>query len=434
MAISDFPLWRVAVENIVGRVDDLYVRFDGVQGDPEILRALPGVAGERLRHVDVVREPWHPPQWRQDCLMLLDNADHKPDVVLCPDQDEVFGEGLESDLKRLMESDRDALMFGYDPLVTVDGREVNAGRPYPPEPHMKAFKWRAGLSYYPWHRSAIVAQYVNPLRHMQARSKIKHYCCYTPGLEALKTWRSDIPGQRAHKAVTLLGFGPSAHKDGNAIAGEVWSLNNCYEVFGKDTMMRCTRIFDMHKFGPREGGAWDDARRFLELDGLLDRNDLRMKDGKRHIEHLDALGRLGHRIVMQCEHPDVFNSERYPLARIENEVGVQLWSGTGAYMVAQAVSEGFTEIRVYGFDQGDPEHVSQREGMTGLLMFALGRGTTLSGSLAFAERHRRRYGYDWGPEMDMKCLEENCAALPVVLLPKAKTRKAQGAMYGYGGL
>lgn len=430
MAICDFPMWEMCAKELCEVADDVYVRFDGVQGDPEILRRLREVMGAKLRKVQVVREAWHPPEWREDMIRMLDNAEHKPDVVLVPDQDEVFGDGLREELAAFWASDKRGMMFSYEPLATHDGRGLNGNVPYPPEPHMKAFKWERGLSYWPWHRHAIVARYVNPACWWTAKTKIKHYCAYTDGLADAKKWRSDTPAKLADKPITLLGFGASA-KQGVRLAGEVWSLNNCYETFETGTLKYITRIFDMHRFGPRGKAVVFDKETGLFTEKQLQNRDFLLAgDGKTHVWHLDELGRLGHRIVLHEPHHAITNSEAFPVQKIEAYLGgVSLWGGTGAYMVAAAVFEGATEIVLYGFDQMDWEHVLQRESMAWWLGFAAGRGIKLSGELAILRRHTRRYGYDYGPEWDERCNAELWRGYPFEVRMKTGSTSVAGDLF-----
>ncbi len=418
VAMRDFPLWEQCITALCEVVDELYVRFDGVSGDPEILRRLPEVAGDKLKHVHIAKDGWHPPQWREDCIQLLDGA--RPDVVLCPDEDEIFGDGVLDEIKQFANSDKQAMMFGYEPLVTVDGREVNGGVTYPPLPHMKGFKWAEGLSYYPWHKNAVVARYVNPECHWKARTKIRHLCCYTAGLEAGKQWRSDIPGRRANKAVTLLGFGPSAHGPDAKIKGEVWSLNNCYEVFAKETMRFCTRIFEMHPLGVREVGG---VRKERGMDV--------MKNGQTHVWNLNECGKRGHRVVLQARDERIENSEAYPLQDVLAHFGgFRLFAGSGAYLVALAVLEGYTEINVYGFDQMDWEHIIQRESMQWWLGVAMGAGITVGGRLTVLDRYPRLYGYEYGPEFDAECQKALWLGFPFEIRIKEPSRAMAGEMCG----
>ena len=431
VAMSSFPFWRERLEALKSVCDEIYVRFDGVQGDPEMLRELQAAAGDKLKHVRVSDEPWKPPMWREDGLRLLDDV--KPDIVLCPDEDEEFGDGFLAELRTFWQSDKLGMMLEYEPLVTHDGKIINDGAPYPPEPHMKAYKWRAGLSYWPWHRGGgVMSQYFNPSCQWRAKTRLRHYCCYTPGLLAMKKWRSDRPQARAQKSVTLLGFGPSSKTD-KPVAGEIWTLNNCYEVFAANTMRYVTRIYEMHGFGPRtEREMWDAGSGEFVRRSPPDRNAMRARDGRTHVWHLDALGRMGHRVVMQQPHPRITNSETYPLDLIAAQLGATFFTGSGAYMVAQAIAEGYSHIRVYGFDQMDYEHLLQRYSMIWWLGYAAGRGIRVDGALTFMEVFgKRRYGYDYGPEWDKQCNEDLWRGFPMRVEFKQVSPSIAGDMHGH---
>jgi len=68
-------------------------------------------------------------------------------------------------------------------MMTDDGRHVE---PYPALPHMRAFKWRPGLSFYPYHGRGQAFPYVTEETQMKARNKIRHWCFYTKQMEREK--------------------------------------------------------------------------------------------------------------------------------------------------------------------------------------------------------------------------------------------------------
>lgn len=407
MALNNFPFYRIALQKLVSVCDYVYVRYDAVNGDPEILQSIKDVCAQKLRKVYVANGWNRPPEWREEMLNLI-NPEEPPDIVLCPDEDEVFGEELEEELRAFYFSDKDGMMFEYEPLVTDDGRKVNGGIPYPPKPHMKAFKWRKGLTYYPYHGQAIVSAYVNPASQWKAKTKIKHYCAFTRGMEAQKAWKNDVNGHKATKAVTLIGFGPSAQNNMETV-GEIWSLNNCYEALRPEAMKLCTRIFELHKFEKREGYLVDDKRP--------------------HFVHLDEMGKQGRRIIMQTPHPKITNSEAYPLDEVL-KVGTNYFMGTPPYMIAMAILEGYTHVRIYGLDQMDYEHVLQRECFLYWLGLAEGNGIAVDGVIPALTRHgTRRYGYDWGPEMDEEAYRLMWEGHPMEVRYKIPSRVVEGKMF-----
>jgi len=412
MALNRFPRWRQSFDALYDLCDIVSVRFDGQQGDPEILRELKRIhdlPNSKLVTIDVVTKPWQCPAWREDCLRALDGIPNPPDIVLTPDEDEVFGDGLRAELDAFMVSDKQAMMFTYEPLMANDGRQINGGVPYPPELHMKAYRYRSELSYFPYHGAGRIAVYANPDCHWNAQTKIKHYCAWTPAMQKVKHWRSDTPMGPGNKAVTLIGFGPTM-KDAN-IVGEVWSLNDCYQVFPENLMRHTTRIFEMHQFEKR--------------DKML------TKDGRMHFDCLDELGKAGHRIIMQRPHPQIVNSESYPLSEVRKAYPPGFFTGTPAYMIAMAILEGFTEIRVYGFDQCDWEHVLQRNSWIWWCGIAVGQGIALSGAVTFLEVFSKRlYGYDFGPQWDAECTRLLWTGFPFEIRSKVESQAVMGDLHG----
>lgn len=408
VALRSFPKWKNCILNLSELCDKVFVRFDAMNGDPEILQQVEGVLGEKFGGCAIV-DGWGVPDWREDELKLVD--DYAPDVVLCPDEDEAFDDGMYEELKAFMASDKSMMMFSYNPLISNDGRTINNDKPYPDQPHGKAFKWRKGLSYFPYHGNAKIAQYFMPSCHWNATTKINHYAAWTPAMEAAKKWRSDTPNGRAIKAVTLLGFGPTA--DGPIdVRGEVWSCNNCYEGMTPEAYNRCTRIFEMHDLAKRER--------------------VRAKDGKLHLSHLDEAAKQGRRIIMQDATDRITNSESFPIDALVTKMGVDWFMGTPCYMLAQAIYEGYNQIMVYGIDQMDWEHTLQRECFGFWVGYGLGLGIHIGGRLTFLERHQgRRYGYDWGPELDEKAMELMWLGHPIQVQYKEQSQPMRGDLHKF---
>lgn len=128
---------------------------------------------------------WNSWNWRESLLRLLD--DKKPDIVIQLDQDEQFQDGIMDEIKQFYKSDKVCMMFDYR-MVTDDGREVEK---YPSLRHCKVFKWKEGLTFYPYAGLALPTQYANTLIEMKdkywlANTKILHYCFYTPEMEREK--------------------------------------------------------------------------------------------------------------------------------------------------------------------------------------------------------------------------------------------------------
>jgi hypothetical protein len=405
MAISNFPFWKQTVTDLMKYADKVYFRFDGEKGDPEIVNQLESVCGEKFGRCFIAGD-WRVPEWREEMLQLV--SVDKPDVVLCPDQDETFGEGFKDELDRFIASDKKGMMFKYAPLMTSDGRVANNGTIYPVNPHMKVFKWAEGLSYFPYHGNAKLAKYINPDCHWNAVTKINHWCCYTKMMERAKKFRDDTSKKKAIKAVTLIGFGPSSKNQMQA-AGEIWSLNNCYDALKPEAYRICTRIFEMHKLEKR-----------MKEKG---------RDGKPHLWHLDQAGKEGRRIILHEKSDQITNSESYPLLDVIAKTGVDWFAGSPCYMLALAVMEGYSHIRIFGLDQMDWEHMLQRECFAGWCMYAIGRGIQMSGNLTWLERYTKRYGYDYGPEFDDYQEELLWSGHPMKVHYKIPSRVVEGKLF-----
>lgn len=411
MAVNRFPLWKKAYYAVEQLVDEVYVRFDGINGDPEILKELYGMKG-KLKGCNVVASRWSCPEWREECLRMLDGHCSEGDVVIALDEDETFGDGIREEIALFRISDKRGMMFSYAPLESDDKRVINGGRPYPEKPHMKVFKWKDGLSYYPYHGNGKPATYHREESQYSARTKIHHWSAYTRGLEEMKHWRNDMPGKRAKKVVTLLGFGLSASQ-GIEAAGEIWSMNDCYNVMPKDLMRNVTRIYEMHDLDKRKS--------------------VLTVDGKSHLGELDRLGRLGHRIICQKPDPRITGSEAYPIDELRRLGYPMYFTGTPVYLLAQAVLEGFTEIRMYGLDQLDWEHQLQRQAWIFWCGIAMGRGIDLGGSVTFLKVFAERlYGYEYGPEWDDECTRLQWLGFPFEVKMKVESRAQSGDLYHKG--
>lgn len=441
MALKSFPLWQQSFEQLLRLCDKVYIRFDTVNGDPQILKSAVGLAqiDDKLGDV-LMADAWQVPEWREQMLRMLDKDGAADcDIVLCPDEDEMFCDGIEDELAAFRWSDKSGMMFAYEPLKTKDGRVVNGGVPYPPERHMKVFKWKKGLSYYPYHGAAVVSQYCGKSDWWMAKTKIEHYCCWTEAMEKAKHWRSNTPNSKGEKTVTFMGFGPTAYQQIDSV-GEIWSVNNCYDVFGENVVKYVTRIFEMHKFGPREGRIWDENAGYLGIEKMVDRNQMKGRTGRNHVDVLNEMGER-RRIIMQEPHARIRNSETYPIESIVRQTGVDWFHGTPCYMAAMAIVEGYTRIDCYGVDQMDWEHSIQRECFAGWMMFAIGRGIKVGGCQTWLDRYKKyggikRYGYDYAPEWNEWCDKILWQGFPIQVRFKGKeaeSRIIHGDMYKPGG-
>lgn len=183
ISLYNFPFAHFAVHNLQQHCDRIIIRCDG-KGD----NTAQGMAIKEARNpiVFVDGSEWNRWNWREQMLRKAD--DIKPELILCPDEDEIYGTGIEQDIATLMQSDARSMFFGYAPLPTADGAVMFDGKPYPGAPHMKAFKWEEGLTYTDYQGYARVTNYVDK-PSVLGKSKILHYCAYTEKLRAGKDWK-----------------------------------------------------------------------------------------------------------------------------------------------------------------------------------------------------------------------------------------------------
>lgn len=184
--LYDFPLWRTSLLNMLRVCDEVYVWFDGKHGDTEILAGVTADARcfDKIKGVLVSDLEWGTADklgpFHDEALRMLDGV--KPDIVALWSQDETYGDVdlYKQDLVDLFHSDKDALMVHCDYPMPVDhGEPPFRGRPYPPCPHMRAYKWKPGLTYIPYQGYCRVTNYADPKHHMMAKAKYTHWCMFT---------------------------------------------------------------------------------------------------------------------------------------------------------------------------------------------------------------------------------------------------------------
>ncbi len=193
VAISNFPFWEMCLSKLAEQVDEIYVRRNQDDRSDTLIevptrKQISEVCNGKLKGCMTTNEEWSRWKWREDLLRMLD--EENPQIVLTPDQDEIYEDRIVDELISFWNSDKDMMFFNYfAPMPTDDGRDIPElkGKPYPSLPHCGAFKWRAGLSFHPYCGLKQPTQYANiPNNRYNAVTKIKHYCMYTKELEALK--------------------------------------------------------------------------------------------------------------------------------------------------------------------------------------------------------------------------------------------------------
>lgn len=195
MALCRFPYYDMCLKSLCDLVDKVYLRFDGITGNCSLYKDAPDICGNKFGSMFIGNTIWNAYNWREELLRSLD--DIKPDLVLFPDEDECFDYPIEKDIKRFMKSDKQQLAFNYlHPAPTIDGWRHK--KPYPSRPHIKAYKWKEGLTYIPYKARASLSNYGKE-HYKLAKSKILHYCFYTPELRKNKLWSATEKKEWARK-------------------------------------------------------------------------------------------------------------------------------------------------------------------------------------------------------------------------------------------
>ncbi len=186
--IHSFALDTELVADLARRVDVIVLLFDPRfccrrPVFESIIAAHPNVQHMRIIESTVA----HRPQkgiFREPKLRALD--DIKPTYVLQPDSDEKFGPGFEEDFEAFRASGLDMMMFDYD-MPTIDDTWVVK---QPGARHCKVFRWRPGLSFRPRYRG--YAKVTGLTTEFQATSRVQHYCCWTPEIQATMAQKPSI--------------------------------------------------------------------------------------------------------------------------------------------------------------------------------------------------------------------------------------------------
>jgi hypothetical protein len=165
-------MWMDCLHNLSTRVTKLILRIEQYQ-DSDLIYI-------KTTYPDaVIIEPktkWNRWNWREELLQQIDSATY----VLFPDQDETFDSDFEQDFQAFIQSSCDCMMFKYK-NPTFDNAKVDE---YPKARHMKAFRWKPGLTYTPYIGYARLAD--RSLTCYPAKSKMNHWCFCQEELRSMK--------------------------------------------------------------------------------------------------------------------------------------------------------------------------------------------------------------------------------------------------------
>jgi len=198
MALCKFPLWERCLQSLAKKVDELYLRFDGLNGDVDIYNNIGKVCGNKLRKIYVSYNKWNAWSWREEMIRMLDNV--RPEMVLSHDEDEAV-ENIAADLKRFSRSHLNQMAFEYKfPMPSEDGLPIPSpisglpiDKPFPSHPHVMVIKWRPGLTFHPYMSRNRVTQYGK--NYLFGKAKILHYCYYTEELREIKAETASHKGK-----------------------------------------------------------------------------------------------------------------------------------------------------------------------------------------------------------------------------------------------
>jgi hypothetical protein len=192
MALCRFPLWERCLESLADKVDELYLRFDGRNGDPEIYNSLDDVCGDKLKEVFVSESRWNAWNWREEMIRMLDDV--RPDMVLSHDEDEEVELSIFDDIKKFEKSDYKQMALAYKlPMPTEKNYDLGLNKPFPSKPHVMVIKWKPGLTFNPYMSRNRITQYGK--KYMLGKAKILHYCYYTLELRELKLQTASHKGK-----------------------------------------------------------------------------------------------------------------------------------------------------------------------------------------------------------------------------------------------
>lgn len=182
MALFRFPFWESTLCDLMKYVDTLYLRFDGLLGDREILNNLDRVCGDKLKDVYISKTPWNTWMWREEMIRMLDSV--KPEIVICPDEDEIFGKGIIRDIEELKRSKHRQMAFAYQYPMPSEDNFIYKDKPLPSKPHVKMYKWEKGLTFIPYIGRARITNYGK--EYVLGKSKMLHYCFWNKEIRKLK--------------------------------------------------------------------------------------------------------------------------------------------------------------------------------------------------------------------------------------------------------
>src|SRR3990167_5949376 len=160
--------------------------------------------------------------------------------------------------------------------------------------------------------------------------------------------------KKVSNTVCIVGLAPTTRDQAldNPEGGEMWCLNQGHATLRPEMLSRMTRWFQVH---PYEEMAARQRPEFGHLEWLRDNKTIP--------------------VYMEEAHPDIPMSVRYPYEAVCIDLGGVYLTSAIAFMVALAIHEKFSVIKVYGVDmESGTEYQDQRPCMEYLFGRAIERG------------------------------------------------------------
>lgn len=141
------------------------------------------------------------------------------------------------------------------------------------------------------------------------------------------------------KGVSIVGLSPGSRDMAfrEPPGGEMWSVNTGHACFSHEQLKRFTRWFQLH------------PRTEFEI------------NNRDRPEHFQWLCSCGIPVYMEDAWVDIPTSVRYPRQGVIQQLGIDYFTSSIAYMIALAIYEAFDEIHLYGVDMpSETEYYHER--------------------------------------------------------------------------
>lgn len=171
LMVHDGRYSRRTIENLSKFTSEIYVNLnDADEKISEFVKNYPNVK----KYIETKNDRYWSQAYERDLtIRLLDDV--KPDLVLFPDDDELFLDNLTEVLKDFWQSDKKVIYFVMDycwDSEFIARKDGVYGRMY----HVRAFKWQPNLIYHPYVGKACPRNFYGReyAYYDKSKAKIKH--------------------------------------------------------------------------------------------------------------------------------------------------------------------------------------------------------------------------------------------------------------------